>query len=128
MKTRLSHLWFPAICLSFYALAVSCSSVTPHLQTGKDMVQQENWDGAVAAYRKALREDPFNDDIIKIYSDVKGKAAQAHYKKGRKFLKTKRLPEAMQEFEMHRQLSHPRVTKLEDAFSNENQFLLVMEL
>ena len=34
---------------------------------------------------------------------------------------------AMQEFEMHRQLSHPRVTKLEDAFSNDNQFLLVME-
>jgi serine/threonine protein kinase len=34
---------------------------------------------------------------------------------------------AMQEFEMHRQLSHPRVTKLEDAFSNDNQLLLVME-
>ena len=34
---------------------------------------------------------------------------------------------AMQEFEMHRQLSHPRVTKLEDAFTNEQQFLLVLE-
>ena len=34
---------------------------------------------------------------------------------------------AMHEFEMHRQLSHPRVTKLEDAFATDNQFLLVME-
>ena len=64
------------------------------------MVQQQNWDGAVAAYREALREDPFNDDIIKIYSEVKAKSAQTHYEKGRKFLKMKRLPEAMQEFEI----------------------------
>ena len=34
---------------------------------------------------------------------------------------------AIQEFEMHRQLSHPRIAKLEDAFSSEQQFLLVME-
>ena len=64
------------------------------------MIQQRNWDGAVAAYREALREDPFNEDIIKIYSEVKAEAAQAHYKKGREFLKIKRLPEAMQEFEI----------------------------
>ncbi len=64
------------------------------------MIQQGNWDGAVAAYREALREDPFNDDIINVYSEAKVKAAQAHYEKGREFLKTKRLPEAMQEFEI----------------------------
>lgn len=64
------------------------------------MVQERNWDGAVTAYRDALREDPFNKDIIEIYAEVKAKAAQLHYEKGREFLKAKRLPEAMQEFEI----------------------------
>lgn len=64
------------------------------------MIQQGNWDGAVAAYREALRKDPFNEDLIKIYSEVKVNAAQAHYAKGREFLEIKRLPEAMQEFEI----------------------------
>ena len=64
------------------------------------MIQQGNWDGAVAAYREALREDPFNEDIIKIYTEVKANAAQVHYEKGREFLKRKQLPEAMQEFEI----------------------------
>ena len=64
------------------------------------MIQQQNWDGAVAAYREVLREDPFNEDFIKIYTEVKTKAAQVHYEQGREFLKLKRLPEAMQEFEI----------------------------
>lgn len=64
------------------------------------MVQQRNWDGAVTAYREALRADPFNEDVIKMYSDVKVKAAQTHYEKGREFLKIKKLPEALQEFEI----------------------------
>ena len=64
------------------------------------MIQQGNWDGAVAAYREALREDPFNEEIMKMYSEVKVNAAQAHYQQGREFLKLKRLPEAMQEFEI----------------------------
>jgi len=78
----------------------SCSTATPYLELGEEMIQQQNWDGAVSVYREVLREDPFNEDIIKIYTEVKAKAAQAHYEKGREFLKTKRLPEAMQEFEI----------------------------
>ena len=98
MKTRLLQL--PGGCLLLCAVMASCSSATPHLQLGEEMIQQGNWDGAVAAYREALREDPFNEDIIKIYADVKVNAAQAHYEAGREFLKIKRLPEAMQEFEI----------------------------
>ena len=100
MKIRFFHLWTYGASLLFCAVVVSCSSVTPHLQMGEEMIQQQNWDGAVAAYREALREDPFNEDLIKIYTEVKAKAAQAHYEKGREFLKMKRLPEAMQEFEI----------------------------
>ncbi len=100
MKTRLFQLRPYGVFLLLCIAVMSCSSVTPHLQLGEEMIQQQNWDGAVAAYREALREDPFNEDIIKTYTEVKAKAAQAHYEKGREFLKTKRLPEAMQEFEI----------------------------
>ena len=100
MKMRFFHLWTYGASLLLCVAAVSCSSATPHLQLGEEMIQQENWDGAVAAYRESLRKDPFNEDIIKIYTEVKAKAAQAHYTKGREFLKIKRLPEAMQEFEI----------------------------
>lgn len=100
MKRRLFHLWTHGTILLLCVVALSCSSATPHLQLGEEMIRQGNWDGAVAAYREALREDPFNEDIIKIYSEVKANAAQAHYEKGREFLKIKRLPEAMQELEI----------------------------
>ena len=100
MKRRFFHLWPHGAFFLLGVAVVACSSVTPHLQLGEEMIQQQNWDGAVAAYREALREDPFNEDIIKIYSEVKTKAAQVHYEKGREFLKIKRLPEAMQEFEI----------------------------
>lgn len=98
MKRRL----FPwhGICLLLCAVMVSCNSATPHLRLGEEMIQQGNWDGAVTAYQEALRKDPFNEEIIKVYSEVKVNAAQAHYEKGREFLEIKRLPEAMQEFEI----------------------------
>ena len=35
---------------------------------------------------------------------------------------------AMLEFQMHRQLTHPRIVSLEDAFDNEQHTILVMEL
>ena len=98
MKTRSFPLH--GVCLLLCTVMVACNSVNPHLQLGEEMIQQGNWDGAVAEYREALREDPFNEEIIKVYTDVKAKAAQAHYEKGREFLKIKRLPEAMQEFEI----------------------------
>ena len=100
MKRPFFYLCVHGASLLFCAALVSCSSGTPHLQLGEEMMQQQNWDGAVAAYREALREDPFNEDIMKTYTEVKAEAAQAHYTKGREFLKIKRLPEAMQEFEI----------------------------
>ncbi len=91
-----SHGVVPLLC----TVMLSCGSAAPHLELGEEMIQQQNWDGAVAAYREALREDPFNDDIIKRYTEVKTRAAQVHYEQGREFLKIARLPEALQEFEI----------------------------
>ena len=100
MRTRLLS-WLPSVVFLVICTAVlSCNSVNSSLRLGEEMVQQRNWDGAVAAYREALRDDPFNEDVLKIYGEVKAKAAQIHYGKGREFLKLKKLPEALQEFEI----------------------------
>ena len=79
-------------------LVVSCAH--PQTQLAEKMVAQENWDGAVAAYREALRLDPFNQELRDKLTEVKGRAAEVHYSNGRKWLKEHKLPEASQAFQM----------------------------
>ena len=100
MHTRFLSWWHSVVLLVACTAVLSCHSVNSSLQSAEELVQQGNWDGAVAAYREVLRDDPFNEDVLKMYDEVKAKAAQTHYKKGREFLKRKKLPEAMQEFEI----------------------------
>jgi len=81
-----------------FFLLMSC---TPHsVQVAQEMVEQQNWDGAVNAYREALRQDPFNDQLSAEFNRVKTKAAEIHYQRGRGFLEDNLLPEAMQEFQL----------------------------
>ncbi|MDT7041077.1 secretin N-terminal domain-containing protein [Candidatus Nitronereus thalassa] len=78
----------------------ACSTAGPDIKFAEEMVQQEQWDAAVGAYREALKKDPFNQEIEKALSQAKIQAAQIHYQKGRKLLNQHKLPAAMQEFEI----------------------------
>ena len=91
--------YFRSLAFNFVCLfALAC---TPHaVQLAEQMVEQENWDGAVNAYREALREDPFNDKLSAEYEKVKAKASEQHYLQGRTFLGQGNIPEAMQEFQI----------------------------
>ena len=81
-------------------ILTACSTTTPELRLAQEMEEQQNWDRAVAAYREALRQDPFNKDLREKLSLVKSRAAQLHFQRGRQFLKNNRLPEALQEFQI----------------------------
>ena len=79
-------------------LIASCTMT--EVKQGDKLVEKGNLDAAVTAYQEALRKDPFNDELKKKLDDVKEQAAQAHYAKGKKWLKANRIPEALQEFQL----------------------------
>ncbi|MCA9471935.1 MAG: cohesin domain-containing protein [Nitrospirales bacterium] len=76
----------------------SCS--VPQVDLAEQMVADGNWDGAVAAYREAVRHDPFNQELQDKLEEVKGRAAEMHYREGRTWLQEHQLPEALQAFQM----------------------------
>jgi len=94
------QVWLSRFLLVGFLTLVACSAAGPDLKRAQEMVQQQQWDAAVAAYRQALNKDPFNDEIKEALNNAKIQAAHVHYQQGRKFLKNMQLPEAMQEFEM----------------------------
>ena len=81
-------------------ILTACSTITPELRLAQELEEQQNWDRAVAAYREALRQDPLSKDLAEKLTMVKTRAAQSHFQRGRQFLKNKRLPEALQEFQI----------------------------
>ena len=87
-----------------YAIGLFClvlvSCATPKIDHGDELAEQGNWDGAMALYTQALRDDPFNDDLQKKVDIAKENAARGHYKKGQEWLKASKVPEALQEFQL----------------------------
>ncbi len=79
-------------------LTVSAGCTLPEVRTAQKLAAQGHWDEAVAAYRTAVRKDPFNKDIQKAYDEAKARAAERHYAAGREFLKENRILEALEEF------------------------------
>ena len=91
---------WPPIIIAIISLIIASCSLPHHVQLAEDMVAQGNWDGAVAAYREAIRDDPFNEELLEKLTEAKGRAAEVHYTNGRKWLKKHQLPEASQAFQM----------------------------
>lgn len=70
------------------------------LTKAEELERQGNWDGAVSAYREALKKDPFNKEAEKKYRYAKERAAQQHFIRGQKLLEEGQVAEALQEFEV----------------------------
>ena len=82
-------------CISLF---VACA--TQELQLGEELEKEGNWDGAVAAYREAFRQDPFNKELEEKLSYAKSRAAEQHFAQGRVWLKQRQVAEALQEFQI----------------------------
>ena len=87
-----------------YILGLLCvlfSACTMHeIEQADELAEKGNWDGAVALYSKAARNDPFNEELEKALEKAKKRAAHEHYLKGREWLDSKNIPEALQEFQL----------------------------
>lgn len=90
--------------IATYPVALLCLLLNActkfEVEQGDLLAEEGNWDGAVAMYKQALREDPFNDELEKKFEEAKEHGAHAHYLKGQERLKANNIPEALQEFQL----------------------------
>lgn len=103
-----------AICCLF---AAACTM--PEVKLGDRLAAKGDWDGAVAAYRDALKKGPFNEDVKQRLEQAKIRAAEQRYAEGRKHLKENRVPEAVHAFKQALSLDPTRKeyqTVVSDAF------------
>ena len=84
--------------LLFIALLIACT--LQELKLGEELEKKGDWDGAVAAYRAAVKKEPFDKELEKKFRHAKIRAAEQHFAQGREWLKKGQIPEALQEFEI----------------------------
>jgi general secretion pathway protein D len=70
------------------------------MQRAKSFADRGEWDKAVAAYREALKKDPFSTETQERLAEAKTKAGEWHYAEGRKHLEEHRLFDAIREFKL----------------------------
>ncbi|MDH4192967.1 MAG: tetratricopeptide repeat protein [Nitrospirota bacterium] len=86
---------FGIVCMM---LLLACTM--REVQLGEELEQKGDWDGAVAAYREAVRKDPFSKELEEKLKAVKTRAAEQHFSRGRQLLKERNMAEALQEFQL----------------------------
>lgn len=78
--------------------ALALLSCTSHSGTlGDRLADEGDWDRAVAAYREAVRKDPFNANLVSRLEAAKEQAAERHYLAARTALAEQRLGDALTE-------------------------------
>ncbi len=95
---RLSTSLLFCVPLGIAFLLAGCTM--PEVRTAEQLAQEGNWDGAVAAYREAMKKQPFDEELKERLEECKEKAGAQHYTAGREHLKEHRLPEALHELKL----------------------------
>ena len=90
------------VCLA--AIAVGCAS-TANFRAGQQAERQEDYDLAVVAYTKALKERPDDVDARLALERAKLRAAEQHYFRGRSLDAEGRHDEALIEFQIAAELN-----------------------
>src|SRR3989454_5346941 len=85
-------------CFSFYV---------PDTTLADRLMQEGNWEAAMAAYQDALKEAPFNPAIQAKMNAAKGRVAAAYQERGQAALKERNLPLAIEAFKRALSLEPP---------------------
>ncbi|MGQ0812286.1 MAG: secretin N-terminal domain-containing protein [Nitrospiraceae bacterium] len=95
---RQSQLLFGLRILTLIFLT-GCTLLTPaDVKRGDRFLQEGNWEEAVLAYKRALKDDPFNQSLINKFSLARERAAVAHQERGRALLKEQQTDLALDEY------------------------------
>src|SRR3989475_1308499 len=76
-------------CFSYYV---------PDTTLADRLMQEGNWEEAMAAYQEALKDDAFNPTIQAKLNAAKGRVAAAYQERGRAALKERNVPRAIEAF------------------------------
>ncbi len=86
-------------CLPLVALVAGCSSiVTSEMRQGDQRVAEGNWQEAMSAYQRALREDPFDPSLNQKYQFARERAGAQYEERGRALLKERQVDAAVEAF------------------------------
>ncbi len=81
------------------ALTTSGCAVSSVRQADR-LAQEDKWEEAVAAYRQAARDAPFDAEIQRRLDEAKAQAAGQHHARGKQFLAQNNIMEALREFKI----------------------------
>src|SRR2546422_788137 len=100
--------WKVISALAVLALLAGCASFyTPDTTLADRLMQEGNWEAAMAAYQDALKDDPFNPAIQAKLNAAKGRVAAAYQERGQAALKERNLPQAIEAFKRALSLEPP---------------------
>jgi len=100
--------WKVVSALAVLALLAGCASFyTPDTTLADRLMQEGNWEAAMAAYQDALKDDPFNPVIQAKLNAAKGWVAAAYQERGQAALKERNLPQAIEAFKRALSLEPP---------------------
>ena len=85
------------ISLIVMALLAGCALFgSADSRLGDRFMDEGNWEGALAAYQRALKDDPFNPTLQAKVRAAKGRTAALYQESGRVALKERNLPRAIE--------------------------------
>ncbi len=91
--------WKGVSALVVLCLLVGCASFyVPDTTLADRLMQEGNWEEAMAAYQDALKDDPFNPVIQAKLNAAKGRVAATYQERGRAALKERNLLQAIEAF------------------------------
>ncbi|MGH7206071.1 MAG: secretin N-terminal domain-containing protein [Nitrospiraceae bacterium] len=90
----------PLLSCALLAGLVAAGCASPELRQADRFADDGQWDQAVAAYREAVKKEPFNPKIQQRMDVAKARAAGLHYAEGRRSLEENRLHDALREFKL----------------------------
>src|SRR5262245_34119837 len=80
------------------ATTASCSG--SNLRQADRLAQEGKWEEAVAAYRQASKDDPYDAEIQRRLDEAKSQAADQHYAQGKQLLAENNILGALREFKI----------------------------
>lgn len=84
----------------FLAAIATSGCAASNVRQADRLAQEGKWEEAVAAYRQAVKDDPYDAEIQRRLDEAKTQAADQHHARGKQLLEQNNILEALREFKI----------------------------